>query len=65
MPLANIDYYSVEITSNPDFNNDGTPDSEGEMYQAFRNNFIDLASGELENFQFSCNVQETQLIQGI
>ncbi|MFK5968982.1 MAG: hypothetical protein QM487_02525, partial [Candidatus Marithrix sp.] len=56
VPCANIDYYSVEITSNPDFNNDGTPDSEAEMYQAFRNKFIDLASGELENFQFSCDV---------
>ena len=56
VPLANMDYYSVELTSNPDFNNDGTPDSEAEMYQAFRNNFIDLASGEVNDFQFSCNI---------
>ena len=56
VPLANIDYYSVEVTSMPDFNNDGSPDSEAEMYQAFRNNFIDLASGEVEDFQLSCNL---------
>ena len=55
VPLANIDYYGVEITSTPDFNNDGTPDSEAEMYEAFRNNFINLASGEVDDFQFSCD----------
>ena len=55
VPLANIDYYGVEITTYPDFNNDGNPDSEAEMYQAFRENFIDLASGEVDNFQFSCD----------
>ena len=56
VPLANIDYYGVEITNYPDFDNDGIPDSESEMYQAFRNNFVELASGEKENFQFSCDV---------
>lgn len=56
VPLANIDYYSVEVTQHPDFNDDGNPDSEAEMYQAFRDNFIDLGSGELEEFQFSCDV---------
>jgi hypothetical protein len=44
------------VTVNPDFNNDGNPDTEEEMYQAFRNNFIDLGSGEIDNFQFNCDV---------
>ena len=55
VPLANIDYYGVEITNYPDFNNDGNPDSEDEIYQAFREKFTDLASGEKEDFQFSCD----------
>ena len=38
-----------------DFNNDGNPDSEDEIYQAFREKFTDLASGEKEDFQFSCD----------
>ena len=28
-----MDYYSVEITTNPDFNLDGMPDSDAEVYQ--------------------------------
>lgn len=55
-PLANIDYYAVEIIIYPDFNNDNSPDTEAQIYTAFRNNFINLASGEKENFQFTCNV---------
>ncbi len=56
VPLANIDYYGVEVSTNPDFNNDGTQDSEAEMYQAFREKFTDLASGEKDDFQFSCDI---------
>ncbi|RKE97950.1 hypothetical protein [Ichthyenterobacterium magnum] len=56
VPLANIDYYGVEVNNYPDFDNDGNPDSEAEIYQAFREKFIDVASGDLEDFQFSCNV---------
>ncbi|WP_452218997.1 hypothetical protein [Lacinutrix undariae] len=56
VPIANIDYYGVEVTNYPDFNNDGNSDSEAEMYQAFREKFIDIASGEVDNFQFSCNI---------
>jgi hypothetical protein len=56
VPLANIDYYPVEITQYPDFNEDGNPDSETEMFQAFRNKFIDLASGQVDDFEFGCNV---------
>ena len=56
VPLANMDYYSVEITTYPDFNGDSNPDSEIEVYDALRANFINLASGEKEGFQFSCNV---------
>lgn len=55
VPLANIDYYGVEVTNYPDFNNDGNPDSETEIYQAFREKFTDLASGEADDFQFSCD----------
>jgi hypothetical protein len=56
VPLANIDYYGVEITNYPDFDNDGNPDTEAEIYQAFREKFTDLASGEKENFESECNV---------
>ncbi len=56
VPCANMDYYSVEITNYPDFDNDGNPDTEAEIFQAFREKFTDLASGEKEDFQFSCNV---------
>lgn len=56
VPLANIDYYGVEVTTYPDFNNDGNPDSEADIYQAFRNKFTNLASGTKVDFQFSCNV---------
>jgi hypothetical protein len=56
VPLANIDYYGVEVTNYPDFDNDGNPDTETEIYQAFREKFTDLASGEKDDFQFSCDV---------
>ncbi len=56
VPLANIDYYGVEVTNYPDFNSDGNSDTEAEIYQAFREKFIDVASGDLEDFQFSCNI---------
>lgn len=56
VPCANVDYYGVEVTNYPDFNNDGNPDTEAEIYQAFREKFTDLASGEKDDFQFSCNV---------
>lgn len=56
VPLANIDYYGVEITSYPDFNDDGNTDSEAEIYQAFRDKFIDFGSGNLQSFQFSCDI---------
>ena len=56
VPLANIDYYGVEMTSRPDFNGDGFPDTDAQIYNAFRNKFTELASGEKEDFQFTCNV---------
>lgn len=56
VPLANIDYYGVEITTYPDFDNDGNLDTESEIYQAFRENFTDLASGEEDDFQFTCDI---------
>src|SRR5690554_1527467 len=55
VPCANIDYYGIEITTKPDFNNDGQPDTNAQIYQAFRNNFTNLASGQKDNFQFSCD----------
>jgi hypothetical protein len=56
VPLANIDYYSVEITDMPDFDQNDLPDSKFEIYQAFRDRFTDFASGERQNFQFTCDV---------
>lgn len=58
VPCANIDYYGVEITTRPDSNNDGQPDTNAQIYQAFRNNFADFASGQKENFQFSCSIPD-------
>ena len=43
--LVNIDYYAVEITQIPDFNSDGIPDTKEQLYQKFRDNFTNLASG--------------------
>ncbi|MEE1961483.1 hypothetical protein V1387_02210 [Allomuricauda taeanensis] len=56
VPCANMDYYGVEITDYPDFDNDGNPDTKAQIYQAFRENFTDFASGEKENFESECNV---------
>ena len=43
--LVNIDYYAVEVTQIPDFNKDGNPDTKEQLYQKFRENFTELASG--------------------
>jgi len=56
VPCANMDYYSVEITQMPDLDSDGNPDTEAEVYQAFREKFTDLASGERDGFESTCNV---------
>jgi hypothetical protein len=53
--VANVDYYGVEITTNPDFDNDGYPDTEVEVYEKYRQDFGELASGSQEDFQFSCD----------
>lgn len=54
--VANVDYYGVEITTNPDFNLDGNPDTDAEVYQAYKEKFTELASGSKDDFQFSCDV---------
>jgi len=54
--VANVDYYSVEVTTNPDLNNDGVPDTDMEVYNGYRTNFASLASGSKDDFQFSCNI---------
>ena len=56
VPLTNMDYFSVEITQMPDLDGDGNPDTEAEVYQAFREKFTDLASGEKEEFESPCDV---------
>ena len=53
---ANVDYYGVEITRNPDFNLDGSPDTDAEVFLAYKSKFTDLASGSEKDFQFSCNL---------
>ncbi|WP_299160887.1 hypothetical protein [uncultured Tenacibaculum sp.] len=53
---ANVDYYGVEITKNPDFNLNGVPDTDAEVYKAYKAKFTDLASGSKDDFQFSCNL---------
>ncbi|QMU64987.1 MAG: hypothetical protein GKR88_12260 [Flavobacteriaceae bacterium] len=54
--IANVDYYGVEITANPDLNSDGMPDSDTQVYEAYRQKFTDLASGSKDDFEFSCNI---------
>ncbi len=55
VPLANMDYYSVVLTQNPDFDGDGNPDSDDAVYNAFRQNFPTLASGSEDDFEFDCD----------
>jgi len=55
VPCANMDYYGVEITNYPDFDNDGNPDTEAQIHQAFREKFTDLASGEEGSFESECD----------
>ena len=54
--VANVDYYGVEITKNPDFNVDGKPDTNAEVFQAYKRNFTSWASGSKKDFQFSCDI---------
>lgn len=54
--VANVDYYGVEITTYPDFNGDGNPDTEEQIFEKYREDFADLASGGKDDFVFSCNV---------
>ncbi len=51
---ASLDYYPVEITQRPDFNNDGIPDSDSEIFHAVRMEFLSLADGHSEGFSSSC-----------
>lgn len=53
--VANVDYYGVEIITRPDINGDGVPDTNAEIFQAYKSNFSSLASGGKDNFEFSCN----------
>lgn len=47
---VNIDYYSVEITQMPDFNDDGHPDNQVEFMDAIKANILSLASGSQNGF---------------
>ncbi|MCB0604102.1 MAG: hypothetical protein KDC25_04475 [Saprospiraceae bacterium] len=51
---TSVDYYYVEIDQMPDFNGDGSPDSEQQVIDVLRANFAGLASGVKNGFQFSC-----------
>jgi len=53
--VANVDYYNVVVTTNPDFNDDGIPDSDAVVYQKYKENFTNLATGSKDDFHFSCN----------
>ncbi|AGC76844.1 hypothetical protein DDD_1717 [Nonlabens dokdonensis DSW-6] len=56
VPCANIDYYGIEITTMPDLDNDGIPENESDLFIAYKNKFLDVASGELDDFQFESNI---------
>ena len=51
--MVNMDYYAVEITQLPDFDNNG-PDTEEEIYQKFRDNFTSLVSGMTTIIHTNC-----------
>ena len=51
---TSVDYYYVEIDQMPDFNGDGSPDSEQQVIDVLRANFAGLASGEKNGFTFTC-----------
>ncbi len=53
--VANVDYYGVKVITRPDINGDGNPDTDTEVFQAYKENFANLASGGKDNFEFSCN----------
>ncbi len=53
-PTVNMDYYSVEIFINPDFDNDGAEDNNNTLFYKIRENFLDLASGSDESFNSYC-----------
>lgn len=55
VPVANMDYYSVEILQRPDTNNDGVPDSDDVIFKEFRKRFTEFASGS-GNLSFECLV---------
>jgi len=61
VPMANIDYYSVVITSAPDIDGNGTPDSNAEIFEKFKDSFLNFSSGESENFQFTCSPINTTI----
>ncbi|WP_438968581.1 hypothetical protein [Nonlabens sp.] len=56
VPLANIDYYGIEITTMPDLDGDGNLDTAQEVFNAYKDNFLDFASGSQDDFQFASNI---------
>ncbi|MFZ1497909.1 MAG: hypothetical protein WAS72_12680 [Saprospiraceae bacterium] len=50
----NLDFYSIQINTRPDFNNNGLPDTDVEIFNRFRQEFAEIASGEEIGFDFSC-----------
>ncbi len=54
--ITNIDYYGVELTQLPDINANGQQDETAkEVFEAFRLQFGNLASGEKDNFDSNCS----------
>jgi hypothetical protein len=51
---VNLDYYGVEITEIPDWDNDGNPDSQEKLLEMIKEHFTTLASGSYLNFTPSC-----------
>ncbi|GIV32250.1 MAG: hypothetical protein KatS3mg030_552 [Saprospiraceae bacterium] len=44
--LTNVDYFSIEIIQEPDFDGDGVPDTADKIFVVLRNNFTSLSLGE-------------------
>lgn len=53
--LTNVDEYSIEITTMPDIDGNGSPDTYEQVFNGIRSHFLGLASGSELNFEFSCD----------
>ncbi|MBP7680078.1 MAG: hypothetical protein KA103_03460 [Saprospiraceae bacterium] len=59
---TNLDFYSIQINTRPDFNNNGLPDTDVEIFNRFRQEFGNMATGAVDNFDFACPLASNDYI---